>query len=91
MEQRRVNWGVDMDIRAFFDRLLRQWPVRFLEHRIGDRPLLRLITEWLNAGVMEDGHWSDTGKGTPRGAIATPLLSERSGKSGYGNLMTMGA
>ena len=90
MEQRRVNGEVDTDIRAFFDRLLRQWPVRFLEHRIGDRRLLGLITEWLNAGVMEDGHWSDTGEGTPQGAIATPLLSERSGTSGYGNRMIMG-
>jgi len=75
MEQRRVNWAIDVDIRAFFDRLSRQWLVRFLEHRIGDQRLLRLITKWLNAGIMDEGNWSDTGTGTPQGAIASPVLA----------------
>ena len=64
--------------------------VRFLEHRIGDRRVIRLIRKWLNAGVMDHGSWVDTGMGTPQGAIVSPILSERSDKIGYGNLMILG-
>ena len=73
--QRKVNWIVDADIRGFFDNLDRNWLVRFLEHRIGDKRVIRLITKWLNAGVMEGTDWTDTGRGTPQGAIASPVLA----------------
>ena len=73
--QRKVNWIVDADIRGFFDNLDRNWLVRFLEHRIGDKRVIRLITKWLNAGVMEGTDWTDTGRGTPQGAIASPTLA----------------
>ena len=72
IEKRKVNWIVDADIRGFFGALDRSWLVRFLEHRIGDKRVIRLITKWLNAGVMTDGRWSDTLTGTPQGAIVTP-------------------
>ena len=73
--ERKVNWVVDFDIRAFFDSVSRDWLVRFLEHRIGDRRVIRLIVKWLKAGVMEDGQWQDTPQGTPQGAIASPILA----------------
>ena len=75
LERRKVNWVIDCDIRAFFDTVSRDWLVRFLEHRIGDRRVIRLIAKWLNAGVMDDGRWRDTGQGTPQGAIVSPLLA----------------
>ena len=75
IEQRKVNWIPDVDVRGYFDNLSREWMLRFLEHRIGDRRLLRLIAKWLNAGILEDGLWSDTGKGTPQGAIISPVLA----------------
>ena len=53
----------------------RDWLVRFLEHRIGDTRLIRLITKWLNAGVMEGTDWTDTGRGVPQGAIVSPVLA----------------
>ena len=73
--QRKVNWIVDADIRGFFDNLNRNWLVRFLEHRIGDKRVIRLITKWLNAGVMEGADWTDTGRGSPQGAIVSPVLA----------------
>ena len=57
------------------DRIDRDWLVRFLEHRIGDRRVIRLIVEWLNAGVMEGGEWRDDLRGTPQGAIVSPILA----------------
>lgn len=75
VQQRKVNWVLDADIRAFFDRVNRGWLVRFLEHRIGDRRLIRLIIKWLNAGVMEEADWADTGRGVPQGAIVSPVLA----------------
>ena len=66
---------LDADIRAFFDRLSRDHLLRFLEHRIGDNRVLRLITKWLNAGVMEDGEWKDDLQGTPQGAVVSPILA----------------
>ncbi len=75
IERRKVNWVVDADIRTFFDAIDRDWMIRFVEHRIGDRRVLRLLTKWLNAGVMEEGTRSDTGKGTPQGSIASPVLA----------------
>ena len=73
--ERKVNWIVDADIRAFFDRIDRDWLVRFLEHRIGDKRVIRLVIKWLNAGVMESGKWQDNLRGTPQGAIVSPILA----------------
>ncbi len=67
IERRKASWIVDADIRAFFDQLDRRWPVKFVEHRIGDRRVIRLISRWLGAGVMEEGEWRDTLRGTPPG------------------------
>ncbi len=75
IEKRKVNWIVDADIQKFFDRIDRDLMIRFLEHRIGDRRVIRLITKWLNAGVMEDGEWKDDMRGTPQGAVASPVLA----------------
>ena len=75
IEQRKIRWILDADIRAFFDNLNRDWLVKFLEHRIGDKRLIRLIIKWLNAGVMEGSDWTDTGRGVPQGAIVSPVLA----------------
>ena len=75
IERRKVNWVVDADISKFFDSVDRDQLIRFLEHRIGDRRVLRLITKWLNAGVMDGGNWTDTGAGTPQGANVSPVLA----------------
>jgi len=72
---RKVNWVLDADIRGFFDNLSHEWAVRFLEHRVADPRLLRLIRKWLKAGVSEDGQWSESLAGTPQGAVASPLLA----------------
>ena len=69
-----VSWVVDCDIRAFFDNVSRSW-VRFLEHRIGDKRVIRLIIKWLNAGVMEAGEWRDNLRGTPQGSVISPILA----------------
>jgi hypothetical protein len=64
---RKVNWVLDADIRGYFDAIDHEWLMRFLEHRIADRRILRLIRKWLKAGVSEDGEWSrTTGQGHPR-------------------------
>jgi group II intron reverse transcriptase/maturase len=73
--QTRVNWILDADIRSFFDGLSQSWLVRFLEHRIGDERIIRLVRKWLKAGVLEDGEWSVSETGTPQGAVASPLLA----------------
>jgi group II intron reverse transcriptase/maturase len=71
----RVNWILDADIRSFFDRIDQTWLVRFLEHRIGDERVIRLVRKWLRAGVLDDGAWSVSETGTPQGAVASPLLA----------------
>ena len=73
--KRRINWILDADIRSFFDTLSRVWLVRFVEHRIGDLRILRLIRKWLNAGVLEEGRQIETGEGVPQGAVISPLLA----------------
>jgi RNA-directed DNA polymerase len=73
--RKRVNWIVDADIQGFFDNLSHEWMLRFLEHRIADTRILRLIQKWLRAGVSEDGEWSETALGTPQGAVISPLLA----------------
>ena len=72
---RKVNWVLDADIRGFYDTIDHGWMMKFLEHRIADPRLLRLIRTWLRAGVMEDGKWSNTTVGTPQGAVVSPLLA----------------
>ena len=72
---RQVNWVLDADIRSFFDCISHDWMMRFLEHRIGDRRVLRLIAKWLKAGVMEEGTWTEGTVGTPQGAVISPLLA----------------
>ena len=70
-----VNYIVDADIEKFFDRLSHDWLMRFVEHRIGDPRILRLIRKWLKAGVMEDGALTQAETGTPQGAVISPLLT----------------
>ena len=73
--EKRVNWILDADIEGFFDNIDRDWLVRFIEHRVGDKRLVRLILKWLKAGIVEGTDWSDNGKGTPQGAVVSPLLA----------------
>lgn len=70
-----VNWILDADIRGFFDAISEEWMIKFLEHRIGDERIIRLVRKWLKAGVLEDGNWSVSEKGTPQGAVVSPLLA----------------
>ena len=72
---REVNWILDADISGFFDSLDQNRLREFLEHRIGDRRLLRLIGKWLKAGIMQDGELTVPEQGTPQGAVISPLLS----------------
>jgi len=72
---RKVNWVLDVDIRGFFDAISHEWLVKFIEHRIADRRVVRLIQKWLNAGVLEDGKRTRTEEGTPQGGSASPLLA----------------
>lgn len=75
LQSKKVNWILDADVEGFFDTLDHQWLIKFLEHRIGDKRILRLIRKWLRAGVSEDGEWSKTDVGTPQGAVISPLLA----------------
>jgi RNA-directed DNA polymerase len=73
--ERKVNWILDADVSDFFSTLDRAWLRKFLEHRIADKRVLRLIDKWLAAGVIEDGEWSETTEGSPQGASVSPLLA----------------
>jgi RNA-directed DNA polymerase len=75
LRRRKVSWVLDADIRGFFDNLDRGWLVKFLQHRVADRRVLRLIQKWLDAGVMEEGEWKNTERGTPQGSVISPLLA----------------
>jgi group II intron reverse transcriptase/maturase len=75
IEKRKINWVLDADIQGFFDSISHEWMIRFLERRIADRRILRLVRKWLKAGVSEDGEWSGTTVGTPQGAAISPLLA----------------
>jgi group II intron reverse transcriptase/maturase len=70
-----VNWVLDADIAGFFDAVSHDWLIRFIEHRIGDRRVIRLIRKWLKVGVMEDGVETPGKVGTPQGAVISPLLA----------------
>ena len=73
--KKKVNYVLDADIRGFFDNLDKSWMVKFVEHRVADPRILRLIQKWLNAGVMEEGKWSETKTGSPQGSVISPLLA----------------
>ncbi|MGO9455838.1 MAG: reverse transcriptase domain-containing protein [Acidimicrobiales bacterium] len=73
--ERKVNWILDADVSNFFSKLDHSWMEKFLEHRIADKRVLRLIGKWLNAGVIEDGNWAETSEGSPQGASVSPLLA----------------
>ena len=75
IERKRVNWVLDADIRGFFDNLDHGWLMQFVQHRVADPRVLRLIEKTLKAGVSEDGNWSQTKVGTPQGAVISPLLA----------------
>jgi RNA-directed DNA polymerase len=83
IERKKVNWVLDADIRGFFDTIDHGWLLRFLEHRIADKRVLRLVQKWLSAGVIEDGTWTACDEGTPQGASVTaPTQSQTSSLSG---------
>jgi RNA-directed DNA polymerase len=75
LRRKRVNWVLDADFRDYFSSLDHRWLVRFVEHRIADRRVLRLIGKWLRAGVIEEGSWTKYEKGVPQGASVSPLLA----------------
>jgi RNA-directed DNA polymerase len=72
---RKINWVLDADIRRFFDSVDHEWLLRMVAHRIADPRILRLIRQWLRAGILESGEWSETVEGTPQGAGISPLLA----------------
>jgi len=75
IKRKRVNWILDLDLKSFFDNIPKEELIRLIEKRIADPRILRLIQKWLQAGVMEDGVWSEPEAGTPQGAVISPLLS----------------
>ena len=75
LTRKKVNYVLDADIRGFFDSISHEWMLKFVQHRVADRRILRLIQKWLKAGVMEEGEWSDTEMGTPQGSVISPLLA----------------
>jgi RNA-directed DNA polymerase len=72
---KKVNYVLDADIRGFFDNLDHGWLLKFVAHRVADPRILRLIRQWLKAGILEDGTWSEAETGTPQGAVISPLLA----------------
>src|ERR1700682_3816353 len=74
IKTRKVNWILDADIRNFFGAVSQDWLVRFLEHRIGDKRIIRLIQKWLRAGILEDGVVTVDDRGTGQGSVISPLL-----------------
>src|ERR1022692_506837 len=72
---RKVNHILDADIRSFFDSVSQEWLIRFVEHRIGDKRIIRLIRKWLKAGILEDGTVTVSDRGTGQGSVASPLLA----------------
>jgi RNA-directed DNA polymerase len=75
LKRKKVNWVLDMDLKGFFDNIEKERLMEIVEQRIADPRILRLIRKWLNAGVIEEGEWSETEKGTPQGAVISPLLA----------------
>jgi RNA-directed DNA polymerase len=75
IERRKINWLLDADIRGYFDSISHRWLIKFVEHRVGDRRIIRLIKKWLSAGVMDGKELEKTKQGTPQGATISPLLA----------------
>jgi RNA-directed DNA polymerase len=75
IHSKKVSYILDADIRSFFDEINQEWLIRFLEHRIGDRRIIRLIQKWLKAGVLEEGVVTVSDKGTGQGSVISPLLA----------------
>lgn len=75
LKRKQVNWVLDIDIKGFFDNLGKEHLIKMIEQRVADPRILRLVRKWLNAGVMEEGEWSETEAGVPQGAVASPLLA----------------
>jgi RNA-directed DNA polymerase len=75
LQRKKVNWVLDIDIKGFFDNLDKELLMEMIGQRIADKRILRLIQKWLNAGIVEDGKWSETKTGTPQGAVISPLLA----------------
>ena len=75
LKSRSIAWILDADIRAFFDKISHEWLIRFVEHRIADKRIVRLIVKWLKAGVLDDNKRIRTKEGTPQGAVISPLLA----------------
>jgi group II intron reverse transcriptase/maturase len=75
VQSRKVNFILDADIQSFFDTVSQGWLIRFLEHRIGDKRIIRLVQKWLKAGVLEEGVVSVSARGTGQGAVISPLLA----------------
>jgi group II intron reverse transcriptase/maturase len=73
--RRQVNWVLDADIQGFFDAMSHEWIIRFLRHRIADKRILRLIVKWLKVGITEDGQVTRSSRGTPQGAVISPILA----------------
>ena len=75
INSKKVSYILDADIRSFFDEVSQDWLIRFLNHRIGDPRIIRLIQKWLRAGILEDGAVTISDKGTGQGSVASPLLA----------------
>ena len=73
--RRQVNWVLDADIQGFFDSMADSWIIRFLEHRIADKRILRLVAKWLKVGIVEDGRVTRGVRGAPQGAVVSPILA----------------
>lgn len=72
---RKVNWVLEADIRSYFDSMEHGWMQKFIEHRIGDKRMVRLLMKWMRAGVMEEGKLHEVERGSPQGAVISPLLA----------------
>jgi group II intron reverse transcriptase/maturase len=75
IERRKVNYILDADIRDFFGSVSQDWLIRFVEHRVGDKRIIRLVQKWLRAGILEDGAVTVSDRGTGQGSVASPLLA----------------
>src|SRR6266704_387711 len=75
ISSKKVSWILDADIRSFFDTVNQEWLMRFVEHRIGDPRIVRLIQKWLKAGILENGGLSASDRGTGQGSVISPLLA----------------
>ena len=90
IDSRKVSWILDADIQSFFDTVNQEWLIRFVEHRIGDRRIIRLIRKWLKAGVLEDGIVTVSDRGTGQGAVQAPRTQKITLSAGQGSVRTDG-